>query len=140
MSITDDELEAIRERCDAATDGPWGYDDGHVFCQPLVEARFQWVRDKCAGKPVGEKPNIDDGECVADCDQRWPNFDADSIFIAAARTDVPRLLDEVQRLRDRVAELERGQPVCRDCYVRHMISGSAVTCSCGNTVIAAVGR
>jgi hypothetical protein len=34
-------------------------------------------------------------------------LDANAAFIAAARQDVPALLDEVERLRARVAELER---------------------------------
>lgn len=61
--LTDVDLAAIRERCDAAAPGPW----------ELVAADWTITPHR-----------------------------ADYVFIAAARTDVPRLLAEVERLQSEV--------------------------------------
>ena len=75
--LTDSELRAMREREEAATPGPW-----------LVP---------CPADPMtcvySQHTNI--GLCL----ERDNAF-----FIAAARTDVPRLLDEVARLEAALAE------------------------------------
>jgi hypothetical protein len=77
--ITAEELAAIKARADAATDGPWtcepGGDESDVYSEASV--------------PLG-------------CSRTCVLIDArlrDSEFIAAARTDVPRLVAEVERLR-----------------------------------------
>jgi len=72
------DLAAIKARCDRATDGPW-----NVRELPLDYAE---VSDR-------------DSNTVADA---WHINDA--YFIANARTDVPALVAEVERLR---AEVER---------------------------------
>lgn len=82
MSMTDEELEEIRLRCEAATPGPW---------KSFVEGR-----DHTSGSNfimVGERGNRGDdielaGATIADQD-----------FIAHARQDIPRLLDEIARLK-----------------------------------------
>lgn len=76
------ELEAIRQRCDATTAGPW---------ESFVEGR-----DHLGGNDFIRTGGMDDkspdiellGASVADQD-----------FIAHARQDIPRLLDEIERLR-----------------------------------------
>lgn len=70
--MTDQELKAIRERWQAATPGPWGRWPGGVT---LPLCRY----------------------VIIETDQ--PNAHADRAFIAHAITDVPALLDEVDRLR-----------------------------------------
>jgi hypothetical protein len=75
------ELEAIKARCDAATDGPW-----------KIRRRFDWV----VLDPYGDSViSGDDGPSEAF------HLDlADAEFIAHAREDVPRLVGEVERLRE----------------------------------------
>jgi hypothetical protein len=76
------ELGAIRKRCDAATAGPW---------ESFVEGR-----DHLGGNDLIRTGGLDNqspdiellGASVADQD-----------FIAHARQDIPRLLDEIERLK-----------------------------------------
>jgi hypothetical protein len=71
--LTNDELAAIRARVEAATPGPWRT---HIY-------------------PMGESTIYGVGTCGAGPE--------DLAFIAAARTDVPDLLAEVERLRAELA-------------------------------------
>jgi beta-galactosidase GanA len=79
------ELQAIRARAEAATSGPWervGYDnDPYLSCTWRIAGPTYYNLAVNANK-------------------------ADAEFIAAARQDIPRLLDEVERLRS-VLERER---------------------------------
>lgn len=84
------DLDAIRQRAEAATPGPWGYHDfdNTGACEPtsiaVFRGQFDWT-------------SIDAGEWIAMLDaDRQPENDAR--FIAHARTDVDDLLDLVQRL------------------------------------------
>lgn len=82
--ISDRALELILERCEAATDGPW---------KSYVEGR-----DHESGSSFLMTSSIDielSGATAADQD-----------FMAHARQDVPRLVEEVQRLQRRVKDLE----------------------------------
>ncbi|MEU0968435.1 hypothetical protein ABZ357_24460 [Streptomyces sp. NPDC005917] len=97
------DLEHIEELCSAATPGPWfvrNLDDGHAMSRVAVGT----VEDIGRGE---RWPNFDHGELVAatlvqeprcvDCaDERW---DENAAFIAMAREAVPRLVEEVKRLR-----------------------------------------
>lgn len=85
---TDDELQAMEARCEAATPGPWrswiegsNHQSGSSFIQ--------------TGRKVRRGPDIELTGATA----------ADQDFIANARQDLPRLLQEVHRLR---AEVVRG--------------------------------
>ena len=79
--LSEEYLTLVRKRCDAATPGPWiSYIEG---------------RDHTSGDSVivrGENGSEEDlyviGATVADQD-----------FVAYARTDIPLLLDEIERLR-----------------------------------------
>lgn len=81
--LTDVDLAVIRERCDAATPGKWRRQAVNVVAP--------------SGDDVCWLP-------------RYPTFPAerevqaraDAAFIAHARTDVPRLLAEVERLQEEV--------------------------------------
>ena len=82
--VSEEELERIQRLCKAATEGPW---------RAWVEGR-----DHQSGTSFIETAGGDielSGATEADFD-----------FIAGARQDVPRLLDEVRALR---AELERAR-------------------------------
>jgi hypothetical protein len=77
--LTDDELKAIEARANAATPGPWKA-EGDDECILYVRAA--------------------NGHTVVTTDSGVYTTDEDAIFIAAARTDVPKLVAEVRRLRE----------------------------------------
>ena len=80
--LTDAELAAIKARCAAATPGPW---------QPYIEGR-----DHVSGSSF-----IMTGEGAARGEdiELTGATEADYDFIAHARQDIPRLLEEVEGLR-----------------------------------------
>ncbi len=77
-------LAQIRQRCEAATPGPWVEEDGFI----LTAAGQRMVAD-------------------------FVPFSANSEFMAAARDDVPYLLAEIERLRAEVARLEAKSKALR---------------------------
>lgn len=80
--MTDEELREIKDRADAATPGPWDYMDGYVIKDETV------LCEMFTDNPVyGDSRN-------------------DTTFIAHARTDIPRLIAEVERLRDFATECQ----------------------------------
>lgn len=79
------DLEAIKARCEAATLGPWVLARHHA--EPTIISLKADVQ--IARQPSGNSPLLGDAE-----------------FITNARTDVPALVAEVERLR---AELKRSQ-------------------------------
>ena len=87
VELTENEIEAIKARCEAATRGPW---------RSFVEGRdhesgsnfIMTGSGSSRGKDI--EPN---GATVADQD-----------FIAHARQDVPRLVAEIVRLRGLLRE------------------------------------
>lgn len=90
--MTDDplDLDAIEDRADAATDGPW----------------YPWNRGVgwhiALEQPAGDSVPA----CIPEGSRTDIGRGADATFIAAAREDVPALVAEARRLRARVAELE----------------------------------
>ncbi len=82
--MTNDQLQQIKARCDAATRGPWKYhtDIGKKY---YIHSPTYGVRDFC---------------CLTSGFER----EADAVFVTEARQDIPDLLQEVERLR---AEVER---------------------------------
>lgn len=99
--ITDDRLAEIERLANAATEGPWisdsheiygAYGNGPEFWNRRMaeDGEFVWIGETCA---LG----------AAD--------DANASFIAASRSAVPELLDEVRRLRQQV---EQVRPVASE--------------------------
>ena len=108
--MDDAELDAIRRRAEAASAGPWFVrylDDGYAANLVAVASR--------PGPEHGDDGSFRDGDIDAKdivaatlvqnperyvdiADHRW---DENADFIAHAREDVPRLLDEIERLRGR---------------------------------------
>ena len=84
--LTDADLAEIEKRAEAATSGiwvPWISPDGTVSM-----VNHAALLD-----------SVDDGPLmIASCDVTG-NLDNDAAFIAHARTDIPRLLKEIARLR-----------------------------------------
>jgi hypothetical protein len=89
MSETPLDLTPIRARADAATVGPWTAFEADAKAGAFD--RRQWI-------------GVDNMRVDIFSDQDATRDDAK--FIAAARTDVPALLAEVDRLRDMVARYE----------------------------------
>lgn len=101
--LTDTELAAIAARAAAATPSPWHvrhFDDDHsmnltaISTQPATTTRDRWPDDEHAS--IVAATLVQQPRYVAYTDQRWVE---NATFIAAARTDVPRLLAEITRLR-----------------------------------------
>lgn len=94
--MTPERLEAIRQRVEKATQGPWNFEgnkwqDGYVIYSPIKRGFHN------------------NGGEVAEVDDSYEPSDAE--FIAHAREDVPALLAEVERLRsaiDNAADLLSG--------------------------------
>jgi hypothetical protein len=108
------DLDEIEELCTAATPGPWfvrNLDDESAMNLVAVSTAMD------TGK--GERwPKFDSREMIAatlvqqpryvDCgDGRW---DENAAFIAMAREAVPRLVEEVRRLRQLIAECCTDEP------------------------------
>lgn len=89
------DLDAIRARANAATDGPWYTDgpwlieDGDDYCCP--KALVMVTGPDRESIMVPERPDAND---------------ADAEFIAYARSDIPALLDEIERLQAILARVE----------------------------------
>ena len=77
MAITDDESRNIKERCDKATPGPW--------------ISFIEGRDHTSGSSF-IRTSDEDIELIGATDK-------DLDFIASCRQDVPRLTEEIERLK-----------------------------------------
>ena len=85
--MSDEELDAIEARAAKASEGPWRMGTGWEQCTPGL-----YISDY-GGSIVyaeGDHPPGDLNE---------PLVLDDATFIAAARTDIPRLCEEVKRLR-----------------------------------------
>lgn len=80
------DYKALRALCEAATPGPWSVD------------HYEETDDWCLRADNATIP----GNSIADAGGF--SYKPDAAFIAAARTAIPELLDEVERLR---AALER---------------------------------
>lgn len=108
--MTDAELQAIRERCDRATSGPWDITvlwssvGGRLREQPecqvhqsLVE--YEIPRNIACRRFTGQSADFGSDEPPRDEGEVGLRPE-DAAFIAHARADVPALLAEVDRLRE----------------------------------------
>lgn len=95
--ITPEELAELRELCEKATPGPWEVD--RVACTHVQSGR------RGVASTGGYSTNLEDWEKVKD-----ENED-NAKLIAASRTALPRLLDEVERLRKVVDQAIEGSQV-----------------------------
>ena len=106
--MTADDLDAIRARVEAATEGPW-----EAFATTVAARVDTGCRGGCSGLP-GVHETACGWEDVAGA------ADRDATFIAHARTDVPALLAEVERLRAGIEALadewEAGQAANREAF------------------------
>jgi hypothetical protein len=84
--VNREQLEEIRARAEAATEGPWYYGGDTRVAQEMFQNHELIVSPTY---PIIEFEPSEQGE-------------ADAEFAAAARTDVPALLDEIDRLNKRL--------------------------------------
>jgi hypothetical protein len=86
-----EELKAIEARCEAATPGPWVATISPDGTVAMVD--HATLRSDDADEPL----------MIASCDVIG-NLDNDADFIAAARTDIPRLLATIEEMAGEVAQ------------------------------------
>ena len=101
--------EQIRALCDAATDGEW-----HVVGLPWNNGLPYIIaghHDPHVGKAIVDLLDQDEfsGEDDEDIERQMAQFEAEqnanARFIAASRTIIPQLLDEVERLEKALEEI-----------------------------------
>lgn len=86
--LTEADLDAIRQRVEAATPGPWGRGSSRTICQA-----------DSSGKPLertGQRPAGDSFPLIGQC-MHYDDLD----FLIHARTDIPQLLAAIDE-RDKV--------------------------------------
>lgn len=107
IPLTDAYLNAMQARCDAATHGPWA---------AFIKART--IQVDIGDKAHGKRPNIVDWTGFDGCGLDLNKQRKNAAFIAAARTDMPRLIAEVRALhawhQDRGQEIDRLIAECID--------------------------
>lgn len=112
--MTDAELQAIEDRANAATDGPWDVWRGPQYVgggEDLCIGRGdEWLANMDHREPRCAQIS-DDGHfdsncniCTVDSEPISVEQKANADFIAHARTDVPALVAEVRRLRALLVE------------------------------------
>ncbi|MEV6678307.1 hypothetical protein AB0N09_15830 [Streptomyces erythrochromogenes] len=100
--VSEEELSAIERRVSAATPGPWvGWMETR---QGLGGSSFIQISSDAEEDDEIHLTRTHAGHTITGPDAQT---DADIDFIASARQDVPRLVDEIRRLR---AALERAHP------------------------------
>lgn len=96
--MTNEELNAIAARADAATPGPWRCE------REITEEVGPWqIRT--------DVPELDDPMLPLALAGTCDDDTGDAVFIAAARTDVPALVEEVRKLRKEVEILRTFKDV-----------------------------
>ena len=96
--MTDEELDAIKGRLAAITEWPW-----IAFCRTGVRHRMGITNKRLFDD--GDAPEVLDVVELGE-DTGGIKSEADAAFIAAAPTDIARLLAEVERLREEKEILE----------------------------------
>lgn len=107
-----DVVECAKAALEGTTDGPWGT-DGELIASELVVERPGVTSYKHAIADMETdyyaEEGADEGETYGDAEPWRPfeQMEADAEFIAQARTLVPELVAEVERLREQVRQMRR---------------------------------
>ena len=116
--LTDAELEAIERRCAEASPGPWIAQILGSLEEAKILGRFRWAQPDPGFGPWPITPHTEVGVVWRANKMRKPDDTPlriglpgvvevtapDAEFIANARADVPRLVNEIRRLRALLAE------------------------------------
>jgi len=99
------DIDKLEKLAQEATPGPWSFDDGNVFSQPLNKERRDAIMarigtDDALNSDAPPQVYAEGGVYgfVATCTQTTPRYDEDSQFIAAANPAT--VLELIQRLRE----------------------------------------
>jgi len=115
--IDDDELEEISLRAARATPGPWfghatdDMDASNALYISTTEGPGITVHDNHRRLSEGDRHQVDRSTVVAITLLQRPclctphAFDENTEFIAHARSDVPRLIEEIKRLKSVIASI-----------------------------------
>jgi hypothetical protein len=95
--MTDQEIIEIKKRVETATKGPW---------KSYIEGRDHSSGNDFIMTGISENENIWSEGRGTDIELTGAT-DADQDFIANARQDIPRLLEEVARLKEEINNLKR---------------------------------
>lgn len=99
--ITQDQIQQIKDRAEAATAGPWEF----------RENEFNMDGDN--GDHIGAIRSLDWWIAAID-DAGWDeDAKANATFIAAARSDIPALIAHIEALQAEVADLDKALGECR---------------------------
>ena len=119
--MTDNQIAEIRTRCDAATPGPWDVwrdwprsdGEGPGLIANLENENLH-AEDCLLGDPEYEKN--ENGGVIGRIYECIPHelANANAIFIAHARSDIPALLAEIERLRAELNRWKAGRGVDDD--------------------------
>lgn len=106
--MTEEQLDAIRARCEAASPGPWVADLSEWCClECTVEESNSCEEspDSCGEGVCIRGAFIDTRAMIEDDDYCWYT-DSDAKFIAHAREDIPALLADREYWKERAEALE----------------------------------
>ena len=102
------DLDAIKARAEAATPGPWNLDS--TDWAKKSPSGIRWIADSSVPQAVvWVTPEPWDWENDDSDDDEIAQMVTDATFVAHARTDVPALIAEVERLRTGIRR-------CPDCW------------------------
>lgn len=112
--MTEDELKHARELCAAATSGPWRADGcGYGDFKPDRACAIRRAREDAEPGYWGIVYDTSRDDCTHMMKA------ADAAFIAAARTLLPKALDEIERLRK--LAVQAPKVACKHCpFYRHV--------------------
>lgn len=118
--LTDQQLDEIDARANAATAGPWGvYESGSMIdiAADLQETGCGYRARREIARLEDEPLDNDPAHREWTAEQDWAQVQADAEFVAHAREDVPVLLAEIRRLRAQVVELESWECDAEGCAI-----------------------
>jgi hypothetical protein len=108
-TLTDQQIDEIETRQQAATPGPWGiYESGSLIdiAADIEETGCGYRARRGIARLEDEPLDNDPTHKAWTAEEDWAQVQADAEFIAHAPEDVRALVAEVRRLRAQVAELE----------------------------------
>lgn len=106
MSITDKRLTVIQARVEEATDGPWFVEYESEECPPFKPYAYAIHGPTMQGVLESQVSDDFKAQYGHQMDEVVGVAAADAEFIAHAREDIPALLAEIYRLKNRVGVLQ----------------------------------